>query len=61
MGYNEASQKATYKYRNEELDRIEVYFPKGEKENIEKCAKKCGKSRNNFIVEAVKEKMERDG
>lgn len=60
MGYTKAGQKANYKYRDEKLDRMEIYIPKGEKEKIKEFAKKNGESLSSFVYNAVKEAMESD-
>ena len=41
-------------------DRIALIVPKGEKEKLQAFAKAQNKSLNAFVVEAVREKMERE-
>lgn len=60
MGYTEAAKKATYKQRNEKLDRMEIYVPKGEKDNIKEHANKTGESVSAFVYRAIKETIEKD-
>ncbi len=54
-----------YKYQNEfnkkTYDRMELILPKGKKAEITEIAKKLGyKSRNEFVISAIKEKIERE-
>ena len=60
MGYTEAAKKATYKQRNEKLDRLEIYIPKGEKELIKDHVIKTGESVSSFVYRAIKEAIEKD-
>lgn len=53
-------QETKDKYLKESVDTIKVYVAKGEKEPLKEFAKLKGKSLNAFIVEAIKEKMERE-
>lgn len=57
---SKAQQKAVNKYVKNNYDRINVTFPKGEKETLKAHATKQGESVNAFIVRAVKETMEND-
>lgn len=41
-------------------DRVLLILKKGEKEVIKECAARQSKSLNAFIVEAIREKMERE-
>lgn len=60
MAISEAQQKAVNKYVKNNYDRINVTFPKGEKEKIKHHAESNSESVNAFITRAVKETMERD-
>lgn len=60
MGYSEAAKKATYKQRDEKLDRMEINVPKGEKAAIKNHAEKNGESVSAFVYRAIKETMEKD-
>ena len=51
----EAQKKAIKKYEDEKVDRINCRLPKGYKEKIIAT----GNTVNNFIIEAVKEKLEK--
>lgn len=47
-------------FRDEHYDQLAIAIPKGEKTVWKEAAKAYGKSLNAFIIEAVKEKMERE-
>lgn len=57
---SKAQQKAVNKYVKNNYDRINVTFPKGQKEIIKDHAKRHGESVNSFIVGSVNERMERE-
>ena len=57
---SKAQQKAVNKYVKNNYDRINVTFPKGQKELIKAHAQKHNESVNAFIIRAVNETMERD-
>jgi len=61
MPASKAQQKAVAKYMKENYDEIKVRVPKGQREVIKATAEARGQSVNGYIVEAVNEKMERDG
>lgn len=55
----EAKLKANDKYLKEKVDEFKVRVPKGEKEPIQEFAKSQGKSLNAYIVELIKEDMQK--
>ena len=56
-----AATAAKNKYRDNNYDRMELAVPKGMKARIKEIAKEQGySSQNNYVVEAVKEKYQRD-
>lgn len=57
---SKAQQRAVNKYVKNNYDRINVTFPKGQKEKLREHAKKQDESVNAFIVRSVSETMERD-
>ena len=57
---SKAQQKAVNKYVKNNYDRINVTFPKGQKEKIAESAKAAGESVNGYIKKAVEQRMERD-
>ena len=57
---SKAQQKAVNKYVKNNYDRINVTFPKGQKEIIKAHASNHNESVNAFIIRSVTETMERD-
>ncbi len=57
---SKAQQKAVNKYVKNNYDRINVTFPKGQKEKLKEHAQNHNESVNAFIVRSVLETMERD-
>lgn len=57
---SKAQQKAVNKYVKNNYDRINVTFPKGQKEVIIKAATAAGESVNGYIKKAVDQRMERE-
>ena len=57
---SKAQQKAVNKYVKNNYDRINVTFPKGQKEVIMQAAEAAGESVNGYIKKAVNQRMERD-
>lgn len=55
----EAKLKANDKYLKEKVDEFKVRVPKGQKITIQEFAKSQGKSLNAYIVELIKEDMEK--
>lgn len=55
------SYESIKRYQDKAYDRFAVLVPKGEKERLKAFAKEKGKSLNAFVVEAIKEKIEREG
>ena len=61
MPASKAQQKAVAKYMKENYDEIKVRVAKGQRERIKNYADAAGLSVNGYIIEAVNEKIERDG
>ena len=57
---SKAQQKAVNKYVKNNYDRINVTFPKGQKEVLKQHAAKQNESVNAFIIRSVNETMARD-
>ena len=57
---SKAQQKAVNKYVKNNYDRINVTFPKGQKEIITQAATAAGESVNGYIKKAVEERLKRD-
>jgi len=60
MPISEARKRANAKYNAKAYDRIEIKVKKGKKDVIKDFAASKGKSINEFVNEAVDEKMERE-
>lgn len=58
---SKAQQRAVNKYVKNNYDRINVTFPKGQKEVLKAHADARNESVNAFIVRAVNETMTREG
>lgn len=52
--WNDANLKERY-------DRVQLVLPKGEKEVIKAAADRSGCSLNAYVVEAIRQRMEREG
>ena len=61
MAVSKKQQASVNKYVRANYDRINVTFPKGEKETIKAHAEARGESVNAFIIRAVREALEREG
>lgn len=62
MAYTEASKNATMKYMKKNLDDIKIRVPKGTRDEYKTAAAALGYSSfNSFIIQAIEEKLEREG
>lgn len=59
MSVSEAQKKASIKYL-EKLDEIRIRMPKGKKDDIKAATSTAGESMNQYIINAVDQRMERD-
>ena len=59
-GFTPSRQKANNKYLTEKVDNISLHVPKGQKEVIKAAATKAGVSMNQYIVEAINERLNND-
>lgn len=57
MAVSKAQREATNKYLKEKVEEIKIRVPKGKKEKIQEYATSLGKSTNEFINNAIDEKM----
>lgn len=48
-------------YNRTHYDRIQVRVRKGEKSKLQNAAKEAGQSLNEYIIQAINERMERNG
>ena len=58
---SEAQKKAVIKYLNKNYKQINIRVNKEEADDIDKAVAKTGMSKAAFILQAIKEKLERDG
>lgn len=58
--YTEAQKKSAKKWDAANLDRVSVAMPKGKKEDIKAAATAAGESMNQYIINAVNQRIERD-
>lgn len=58
--YTEAQKKSAKKWDAANLDRISIALPKGRKDDIKTAATAAGESMNQYIINAVDQRMERD-
>ncbi len=58
--YTEKSKLYTMNYIKDKLDEFKVRVPKGRKEHYQAAAAAAGLSLNQFVVDALNEKIERD-
>ena len=58
-GFNQI--KYQHEYNKKNYDRIEISVPKGQKIIIKETAKAAGQSVNEYINQAINERMERNG
>lgn len=59
-GYTQTQNKATQKYIKEHLEEIKIRIPKGRKAYYKAAAAAADQSLNQFAVNALDEKIERD-
>lgn len=55
-----AATVAKNKYRDKNYDRAELAMPKGMKAAVKEVAQRQGRSFNDYVCEAVKEKVQQD-
>lgn len=58
--YTEARKENNKKWDAENLDRISIAVPKGKKNAIKAAAAAAGESMNQYIINAVDQRMDRD-
>ena len=54
-----AQRKAVGKYEAANYDKVLVRMPKGERDKIKEAADKAGKSVNGFIMDAIREHLDK--
>ena len=60
MPASKAQQRAVTKYMKENYDEIKIRVEKGRKALIKAHADNCGESLNQYIINAVDQRMERN-
>ena len=60
-GSSDAQRKAVAKYHAEKVEDIKIRVPKGRKDYYKDAAATVGLSLNQFAVQAMDEKIDRDG
>lgn len=61
MPASKAQQKAVAKYMKANYDEIKIRMMKGRKDEIKAAALAAGESTNQYIINAVEQRMEREG
>ena len=58
--YTDARKEGNRKWDTANLDRVSIAMPKGKKDDIKAAASAVGESMNQYIINAVEQRMERD-
>ena len=58
MAYSKAQKKATMKWEAKNYDQIKFTAPKGFNDKLKQTAELAGKSKRQFIIEALEKEME---
>ena len=58
--YTDARKEGNRKGDTANLDRVSIAMPKGKKDDIKAAASAVGESMNQYIINAVEQRMERD-
>lgn len=61
MPASKAQQKAVNKYVKANYDLYQIKMPKGKKNDIKAAATAAGESMNQYIINAVDQRMEQEG
>lgn len=60
MPVSKAKQKSNRKWNENNLDRLYIFVPKGQKEVIRAIAESKGESLNSYVGKAIKRQLEED-
>ena len=60
MAVSKAKQKSNRKWNENNLDRLYVFVPKGQKEVIRAMAESKGESLNAYVSKAIQRQLEED-
>ena len=58
MAYSKSQRKATEKWEAKNYDQIKFTAPKGFNDKLKRTAELAGKSKRQFIIEALEKEME---
>lgn len=58
--YTDARKEGNRKWDSANLDRVSIAMAKGKKDDIKAAAAAAGESMNQYIINAVDQRMERD-
>lgn len=58
--YTEGVKQSNRKWDAANLDRVSIAMPKGKKDDIKEAASAAGESMNQYIINAVDQRMERE-
>lgn len=61
MSVSDAQKKAVAKYQKKNITRVSLVIDNNFYERIDNRLKKTGESKNGFIIQAIKEKLDREG
>lgn len=56
-----AKIKANNKYRDKTYDPVQIWIKKGKRDELKAVATSHGQSLNSYIIEAIKDKLKKDG
>lgn len=59
--YTEAVKQSNKKWDAANLDRVSIAMPKGKKDDIKAAATAAGESMNQYIINAVDQRMDQEG
>lgn len=58
--YTEKRKQSNLRWDREHIDRMSLVAPRGFHDEVQAAASKNGQSMNSYIIEAVRERMERE-
>lgn len=58
--YTDAQKKSAKKWDTANLDRVSIAMPKGKKSDIKEAAVAVGESMNQYIINAIDQRMKRE-
>lgn len=61
MAYNESSYKAANAYKKQNIKRVPLDMQNADYEQLKAVADACGEKVNEYIKNAIRERMERSG